>query len=213
MGSFYKAAATVCLLAFCGLQSEAAKVKKYKFTVKEVNEDDYIYANFVRNGKLPTHISEVAKDQDLVDSLKTEVGKQETSGADATCEALIKASNFKTMFHHPFEDNDDASPDYRQLLQNALDAGLAVFRGTDSTGAGATSKNNAVLFCELKPAAEKNSAPFDEEYFNGLIGRTAKLAEMTADDLKAPVEESAATTAGPTILIASLVAMLAAASA
>ncbi|CDJ54098.1 hypothetical protein, conserved [Eimeria brunetti] len=128
MASFYKTAAAVCLLALCGLQSEAAAKKKFKFTVEEVKEEDYIYANFVRNGKLPTHISEVAKDQNLVQTLRGEVEEKETTTDQATCDALIKASNFKTMFHHAFEYASDASPDYRQLLQDALDKGLSAFK-------------------------------------------------------------------------------------
>ncbi|CDJ54288.1 hypothetical protein EBH_0045860 [Eimeria brunetti] len=180
MNSFYRTTAAVCLLAFCGLESEAALNKKCTFTVEEVEEADYIYANFVRNGKLPTHISEVTRDQQLVDSLTQEVQAREATAAEGACETLVKESNFKTMFHHAFEYENDTPPSYSQLLQDALGAGLAVF---------------------------------GEEYFNGLIARTAKLEEMTADDLKAPAEDAAAATAVPTILIAGLVAMLAAGSA
>ncbi|CDJ45611.1 SAG family member [Eimeria brunetti] len=70
----------------------------------------------------------------------------------------------------------------------------------------------AVLFCQLAPEATKNQAPFDEEYFTGLIARTAQLADMTADDLKA-TNGSAAAAAVPTIVFAGLVAMLAVVSA
>ncbi|CDJ54290.1 hypothetical protein EBH_0045880 [Eimeria brunetti] len=150
--------------------------------VDDIKEDEYLYANLVRNRKLPIHISELTRDQQLVDSLKEAVGAKETAAGEGACGNLIEASNtYKT----------DDPPEYSQLLQDALDAGLAIFN----------------------PAVEKDSIPFDEEYFNGLIARTAKVAEMTEEDLKAPVEESAATTAGPTVLIADLAAMLAAASA
>ncbi|CDJ45618.1 SAG family member [Eimeria brunetti] len=67
---------------------------------------------------------------------------------------------------------------------------------------------DAFLFCQLSPAADKNKAPFDEDYFNALTARTAKLAAMTEEDLKAPSNGASATAAIPTILVASLVAML-----
>ncbi|CDJ49675.1 hypothetical protein EBH_0027990 [Eimeria brunetti] len=128
MASLYKTAAAVCLLALCGLPSQAAQNKKCKFTVTEVNEGDYVYANLVRNGKLPIHISEVAMDKQLVASLRAEVETKEETAEQGACDALMEASNFKTMFHHSFEYKEGGSPDYRQLLQDALDAGLAVFK-------------------------------------------------------------------------------------
>ncbi|CDJ45621.1 SAG family member [Eimeria brunetti] len=75
------------------------------------------------------------------------------------------------------------------------------------------STGNAFLFCDLSPAVDKSKAPFDEEYFNVLVARTAKLAEMTEEDLKAPSNDGTAAGAFPTILVAGLVAMLTAAFA
>ncbi|CDJ45603.1 SAG family member [Eimeria brunetti] len=70
----------------------------------------------------------------------------------------------------------------------------------------------AVLLCDLDPPATKNQAPFDEDYFTGLIARKAKLTDMTTDDLKATNDGTAAA-AVPTIMFAGLVAMLTAVSA
>ncbi|CDJ45608.1 SAG family member [Eimeria brunetti] len=72
--------------------------------------------------------------------------------------------------------------------------------------------DSAVLLCDLQPAASNGQAPFDEDYFTGLIARTAKLTDMTADDLKATNDATTAA-AVPTIMFAGLVAMLTAFSA
>ncbi|CDJ28151.1 uncharacterized protein EMH_0099120 [Eimeria mitis] len=127
MASLYKTAATVCLFALCGLHLAAAGTKKYKFTAEEVTEDAYLAANLARNGKLPVHITEVEKDDGLVTSLKGKVdGKP--AGTDGTCETLIE-SDLKETFHHIFEYETVAktTPNYRELLQDALDAGITLF--------------------------------------------------------------------------------------
>ncbi|CDJ36362.1 SAG family member [Eimeria mitis] len=271
MASFYRTAVAVCLVALGVLESEAQQgPATYKFTVVNVDEDAYLSANLARNGKLPVHISEVKKDDSLVTALTEEV----TAGAEPAaenCTALI-TSELKARFHYSFdhEPESEASFDYRQLLQKALEAGLTVFKkaypkskeewqniwkddagaslayllASNSTtigcvigrctqvatpaepevpelphdGAGdsgtpeGTLKKEAVLFCDLKPPAVKDSAPFDEEYFNGLIERTTQLKDMTEDDLKNSVGNGPVATAS-TILIAGLVAMLTAVSA
>ncbi|CDJ28148.1 uncharacterized protein EMH_0098790 [Eimeria mitis] len=231
MASFYKTAATVCLVALSALESEAQQSTKYKFTVVDVDEDAYLSTNLARNGKLPVHISEVTKDESLVTDLTAKVAPEAQQAAE-NCAALI-TTELKNNFHHSFEYEpaSKASPDYRQILQDALDVGLKEFKCTevvtpeepevpvslqDGTGASetpeGTSTKDAVLFCQLKPAAVKNSAPFDEEYFNGLIERTTELKDMTEDDLKNSVGNGPAATAS-TIIIAGLVAILTAVSA
>ncbi|CDJ34028.1 SAG family member [Eimeria mitis] len=260
MASFYRVAATVCLVALCGLQSAAADGKKYKFTPEDVTEEAYLAANLARNGNLPVHISEVSKDDNLVNSVKGKFEGKETA-TDAACETLIE-SDLKDMFYHIFEYDADEEPsrNYRQFLQESLNKGLAVFTdktypkdeqawktiwgdedganlayllGSNSTTIGCvigkctevaadvnalsdppeTKKEKAVLFCKLSPATAKNAAPFTEEYFKGLIERTTLLNDMTEDDLKPSVENDAAATAVPTILITGFVAMLTAVSA
>ncbi|CDJ45606.1 SAG family member [Eimeria brunetti] len=71
----------------------------------------------------------------------------------------------------------------------------------------------AVLLCDLQPAATKYQAPFDGEYFAGLVARTAKLADMTATDLKAPTNDGSAQAAIPSIVFAALAAVVTAISA
>ncbi|CDJ45609.1 SAG family member [Eimeria brunetti] len=70
----------------------------------------------------------------------------------------------------------------------------------------------AVLFCDLDPPATEGKAPFDKEYFTALTARTTKLANMTEDDLKAPTNDGTTAAAVPTIMFASLVAILTAVS-
>ncbi|CDJ27794.1 uncharacterized protein EMH_0034860 [Eimeria mitis] len=128
MASFYKTATAVCLVALGVLQSQAqGNTPTYKFTVVKVDEDAYLSANLARNGKLPVHISEVTKDESLV----TELTGKVTAGPDPAaenCTTLIAAQP-KENFHYSFdyEPKSETSPDYRQLLQKALDAGLTVF--------------------------------------------------------------------------------------
>ncbi|CDJ45613.1 SAG family member [Eimeria brunetti] len=272
MAPLHQIAAAVCLVAFSGLKPASAASQVYKFEAVQVDDAAYLAANLARNGKLPVHIEEVTKDEGLVSSVQKTVTTTETTvpqGREAidkeSCEALIKASTLKDIFHYTFEYKE--SPNYRELLQAALEAGLKVFDNnkypsdwktvwandaggslayllwSKSTNIGcvigkctktaasadgmgdskqrddsgrisseATQTTPAVLFCQLDPAPTKDQAPFDEEYFTGLITRTAKLADMTADDLKAPTNDAAAAAALPPILSAGLIAMLAAVS-
>ncbi|CDJ45626.1 SAG family member [Eimeria brunetti] len=260
MASLYKTAAAVCLVALYGLQSEAAdKTIAYKFKALNVDDDAYMAANLVRNGRLAVHISEVAKDESLVTGLQKKVEpnkdlEQRDVTPEDSCKKVMENAGLKDIFHHAF--TYKASNNYRELFQEALDAGLKVFKPkgyqgnweeiwtdddganlayllgsnstkmgcvigqcikveTDNTGGRISTEEQTgedFLFCELSPAAEENKAPFDEEYFKGLITRTAKLAEMTEEDLKASTNDGTAATAVPTILAASLVAMVTAIS-
>ncbi|CDJ34031.1 uncharacterized protein EMH_0058800 [Eimeria mitis] len=126
MAPIYTAAAALCL-TLCGLQAEANTTPKYKFKVVGVDEDAYLAAKLARNGKLPVHISEITKEDTLITNLEGEVAGEGTATAE-NCTALITAE-LKANFHYSFtyEAEAKASPDYRQLLQKALDAGLAVF--------------------------------------------------------------------------------------
>ncbi|CDJ27305.1 SAG family member [Eimeria mitis] len=358
MASLYKTAAAVCLVALYGLQSEAAEeaAKTYKFKVVEVDEGVYLAANLARNGKLPVHISEVTKDEDLIAGVRKGVVDEQGTILQGPCNEMKIKSGLEA-FHHTFDYQD--GPNFRELLQAALDAGLAVFKekgypktddewqqiwandtsavlahllGSNSTKIGcvigkcvevttqppsddqerregsgggegnktevetdkaalfchlspAATRNKApfeekgypktddewqqiwandtsavlahllgsnstkigcvigkcvevttqppsddqerregsgggegnktevetdkaALFCQLSPAATKDKAPFDEDYFNGLIARTTALADMTKEDLKSAAGGGAATVALPTVLIAGLVAIL-----
>ncbi|CDJ27906.1 uncharacterized protein EMH_0036000 [Eimeria mitis] len=124
MASLYRTAAAVCLVALSVLQAQAqGNTATYKFTVEKVDEDAYVAANLARNGKLPVHISGVAKADNLVSSLTDKV-KAATGAADATCSALIK-DDLKAVFHRSFDYSE--APNYRKLLQEALEDGLKIF--------------------------------------------------------------------------------------
>ncbi|CDJ45607.1 SAG family member [Eimeria brunetti] len=124
--------------------------------------------------------------------------------------------------------------DWQKVWANEAGANLAYLLSANSTAVGCvigkctavpnqppareqpdteTQGKTAVLFCQLDPAATKGQAPFGEEYFAGLIARTAQLADMSADDLKAPTNDGTAAAAVPTIVFAGFAAMLTAISA
>ncbi|CDJ54044.1 hypothetical protein, conserved [Eimeria brunetti] len=258
MVSFCTTAAAVCLVALSGLQPGVAGSTTYKFTVESVTEDAYLAANLARNGKLRVHVNEVATEQNLVTALKAKL-QQDDALTGGPCDQMKVNSVLKDMFYQSFDYPDSTTPDYRQLLQDALKAGLDVFKdskypqtdtawgdvwgqdagaslgyllGSNSTQIGCvigkcttvepneeeptspieTPTEKAMLFCELSPAPVKGKAPFDEEYFSGLIARTTLLKDMTEDDLKAPAENSDASAVVPTTLIAGFAAMSAAVS-
>ncbi|CDJ45625.1 hypothetical protein EBH_0020010 [Eimeria brunetti] len=262
MASFYKSAAAVCLVALFGLQSVAADPQTtYKFRAIAVNDDAYVAANLVRNGKLAVHIGEVAMDESLVAGLQKKVAPstgltQQDGTPKDSCNKLMEESGLKSIFH--YASSSEETYNYRELFQAALDAGITVFKekgyqnkwgeiwgidagaslayllGANSTKIGcvigeciqvqtdtvedrpSTTENstgNAFLFCQLDPEAETGQPPFDEEYFDGLIARTDKLAGMTEEDLKAPSNDGTAAAAVPTIIAAGFLAILAAISA
>ncbi|CDJ54043.1 SAG family member [Eimeria brunetti] len=255
----FKTAAAICLVALSGLRSEATVTITHKLTVEEVTEDAYLVVNLARNGKLPVHINPVETSDSLVSSVQGKINEAGKQPAEGGCESVQISADLKNMFFHAFENAPETTPDYSQVLQDALTAGLSAFTekrypktseewktiwakeagaslghllGSNSTQIGCavgrctekktidepesveeTKKNKAVLFCELSPATTKETAPFEEEYFNGLIARTAQLSEMTADDLKAPSNNGTGAALFPTILIYGLVLMLTAVSA
>ncbi|CDJ45604.1 SAG family member [Eimeria brunetti] len=124
--------------------------------------------------------------------------------------------------------------EWQQVWENADFANLAYLLSSNSTTVGCvvgkcTKEESApdrqpageaqrtvemsLLICDLDPPATRDKAPFDEDYFTGLIARTAQLADMTADDLKAPTNDGTAAAAVPTIMLAGFVAMLTAVAA
>ncbi|CDJ45600.1 SAG family member [Eimeria brunetti] len=259
MNSFCKTITAVCLVASSGLQSAAGASATYKWTAEDVTADACLSVNLARNGKLPVHINEVAKDEAVVTSLKNTV-ESKSGTATTSCEALMEGKEkMKSVFHYVLESQDE--PDYSQLLQTSLDKGLKVFEnkeypqtdsawqqtwqntdfanlayllnsnstkvgcviGTctkeqDAASPGITREKQTevvatVFLCDLDPAATKDKAPFDQEYFTGLIARTAKLTNMTADDLKASTNDGTAAAAVPTVAIAGLLAVMTAVSA
>ncbi|CDJ45616.1 SAG family member [Eimeria brunetti] len=182
----------------------------------------------------------------------------------------------KDIFHYTFDypsDSSQSSPNYSDLLQQALDkllpsprsltitfvprhaecfsffgangyqgkwkeiwdndagANLAYLLWSNSTKIGCvvgeckevqnlddnrrfqteTATRKSTLFRKLSPEAAKGQPPFDQEYFDGLIARSTKLANLTDEDLEAPSNgTNAAAPAVPTVLTAGLDAILAA---
>ncbi|CDJ26950.1 SAG family member [Eimeria mitis] len=120
----------------------------------------------------------------------------------------------------------DSEEKWREFWENADGANLAHLLWTNSTGVGCAvgtctqggdqnrtaGTSIAFLFCEMKPAAVENKAPFDKEYYEALTERKTPLTQMTEEDLKVPVQGGAAA-AVPSLLVAGLTAIVAFASA
>ncbi|CDI74153.1 SAG family member [Eimeria praecox] len=114
---------------------------------------------------------------------------------------------------------DEAGANVSYLLAaNSTQIGCIIGKCTDTTASspstsaqkqGAAQTNDAVLFCQLSPAATENQAPFDEDYFNALITRKTQLSDMTEEDLKLPSNGTSTAAALPAILVVGLAAMLA----
>ncbi|CDJ28150.1 uncharacterized protein EMH_0099010 [Eimeria mitis] len=214
MAPLYKTTAAVCLVALCGLHTEAS-TPTYKFTVEDVQADAYLSANLARNGKLLVRISVVAEDDTLVNSLRSTL--EGTTGDNAgACKGLI-TPDLKETFHHNFvyQADADTTPNYRHLLQEAVEAGLAAFENktypqTKTEWQKIWSKDAGANLAYLLGSDSTRIGCLigSEEYFNGLLARTTELKDMTADDLQTPVGDGAEAAAVPTILIAGLVAML-----
>ncbi|CDJ45605.1 SAG family member [Eimeria brunetti] len=232
--------AAVGLVASSGLQSVAGSQKTYKWTADPVTDEAYFSVNLARNGKLPVHINEVKADAQLVDSLKTKKDlfySDFTGQGEADYRQLLQTSLEKGLKVFEKKEYPKTAEEWQQTWENADFANLAYLLNSNSTTVGCiigkctgeetgtpgaagpagrdadTTVEMAVLICNLHPAATKDKAPFDEEYFTGLIARTAKLTGMTADDLKAPTNDGTAAAAIPTIMLAGLLATLAAVAA
>ncbi|CDJ45650.1 hypothetical protein EBH_0047790 [Eimeria brunetti] len=113
----------------------------YLFACVVFGEDAYLAVNLARNGKLPVRIKEVSEDKDLVAELEetVEPGGDEARGAEIdseSCKTLINSATFKEMFRQAFDypTDTDATPNYRQMLQKALDEGLTLFSEDYFTG-------------------------------------------------------------------------------
>ncbi|CDJ32741.1 uncharacterized protein EMH_0077380 [Eimeria mitis] len=133
MAPFYKTATAFCLVGLFGLHSVAAGATEYKFEVVEVKDELYLTTNLARNGKISVRTSTVEKDTDLVSTLQAKVATEQTAQA-ATCETLI-GDKLKKVFHHSFAYT--TTPNYPELVQEALNAGLEEFGKTYPSGTSA----------------------------------------------------------------------------
>ncbi|CDJ26994.1 uncharacterized protein EMH_0078230 [Eimeria mitis] len=122
MAPLYKAAAAFCLVGLSWLQSEANAETKYKYQAAKVDEDAYLTIKLARNGQISAKTSLVEKDAATVSDLEAKVIANETT--NNTCEDLI-TGHLKTIFYHSFD--YIASPNYRTLVQEALNTGLREF--------------------------------------------------------------------------------------
>ncbi|CDJ45642.1 SAG family member [Eimeria brunetti] len=151
------------------------------------------------------HVFDYANGPNYPDLLQTALNK----GLEA-----FKKTDYQNQWEKIWQ--DDAGANLAYLLgANSTTIGCVIGKCTTETTEGSGERSSspkltgkAVLFCELKPPAEKGKAPFDGEYYDGLIARTAKLADMTEEDLKASSNDGTAAAAVPTILAAGFVAML-----
>ncbi|CDJ34024.1 SAG family member [Eimeria mitis] len=98
------------------------------------------------------------------------------------------------------------------LSSNSTKVGCAIGTCAAAAQVYRTSQSATFLFCQMEPAAVKDKAPFDKEYYEALKERKTQLTAMTDEDLKAPVQGAAAA-AVPSLLVAGLTAIVAFASA
>ncbi|CDI74156.1 SAG family member [Eimeria praecox] len=110
-----------------------------------------------------------------------------------------------------FWEDEDGANIANLLGANSTQIGCAIGRCTTVDTAQpkqVTVTNRAVLFCAIDPPTRKDTAPFDKQYYDALVGRTTPLADMTPDDLKA--SRGGSTVAVPSVLLAGMAAILAA---
>ncbi|CDJ29612.1 uncharacterized protein EMH_0051220 [Eimeria mitis] len=126
MAPFYKTAAAFCLVGLFGLQCGAQTPATYKYEVAKVGEDAYLTVNLARNGQISAKTSLVEKDTELVGTLETKV-KADEAEPKASCDELL-TEDLKKLFNVTVDNKDN--PDYRKLVQDALNTGLTDFGAT-----------------------------------------------------------------------------------
>ncbi|CDJ26996.1 uncharacterized protein EMH_0078450 [Eimeria mitis] len=123
MAPLYKAAAAFCLVGLSWLQSGANASEQYKYQAVQVDEDAYLTVKLARNGQISAKTSSVEKDATTVSALEKKVKANEDSPKES-CEALL-TGDLKTVFYYSFKYTE--KPDYRALVQEALNTGLEEF--------------------------------------------------------------------------------------
>ncbi|CDJ32330.1 SAG family member [Eimeria mitis] len=227
MGPIFKGAAVVCLVALSGLQPAAGDLQ---YQVQVADKDAYTSVNLARVGQMSVRIGVLTENSDLAEGLKTTspptkktkfVAQLPESEDQKYRQAVQNAlqAGLDVLTSYPENDvwttfwEDPAGANLARLLwSKSTKVGCGV--GTCTGGEEARTPEQTVTFlvCQMEPAAEANTAPFDKEYYEALKERKTSLTEMTDEDLKAPVQGGAAA-AVPSLLVAGLTAIVAFASA
>ncbi|CDJ60865.1 SAG family member [Eimeria maxima] len=237
MGSFFKASA-LCLVALCGMQS-GADAKALTFVVKPVGDDAYTTLNLARNGDLTVNINSLERKSTLEETLKTALNTSATALTGSECSSMqfhstldkttlhtgySKAAgpDYRQMIQKVLDDGlkvgDLASypSSWTNVWSDANGANLANLLWSKSNGVGcalavcaedAAETDTAFLVCQMDPAPQLNNAPFEKPYYLALKERTTKLKDMKEEELKGTTGGSSI--AVPSVLLASLVALIA----
>ncbi|CDJ26951.1 SAG family member [Eimeria mitis] len=209
MGPIFKGTAVVCLVALSGLKPATGALS---FQAEEADN------------AAAAEPSAEACEESIAKVKKTHFFAQLTDAEDQeyrqAVENALKAG-LKELQSYPENDGEWtkfwAKPDGANLAHllssNSTKVGCAVGTCTQTSDELRTPETSITyLFCQMDPAAVKDKAPFDKEYYEALKERNTPLTEMTDEDLKAPVQGGAAA-AVPSLLVAGLTAIVAFASA
>ncbi|KAL8426783.1 hypothetical protein Efla_003377 [Eimeria flavescens] len=227
MALFLQAAA-FGLLALSSVQSARGG------TVTAISAPDSLYEaiNLARAGGLATALIQVKISADLINLVTAEV-VQKAGGECASTESVTPstASGFVLTFKA-----DNRNPDYKTLVQAALDVGLQqlpnyptqgwgqgvwessqeaqnigylLWSSSAEAGCGVTmgcSSHPNLVICRFKPTVQNGIAPFDEQVYHALKARTKKIQEMSSSDLQSP--GNGGTMGAPSMVVVGLVAAL-----
>ena len=120
MGLIFKSSA-FCLVALYGFQLATAATT---FAAEDVTDDAYLSVNLARNGKLSVRINEVTKADDMVQTLKTALGNGTGLTSSGTCDNMALGTSLKLTFSVKFTQETSKTPNYRDMVQTALNKGL-----------------------------------------------------------------------------------------
>ncbi|KAL8434534.1 hypothetical protein Efla_000050 [Eimeria flavescens] len=224
-------AAALGLLALSSAQSARGE------TVTGVSAPDSLYEaiNLARAGGLATALIQVKISADLINVVIPEVvakaGNSGTTCPNVGSVTPSTAEGFVLTFNHETE-----NPDYKTLVQNALDVGLQelstyptqgwgegiwktsekaknigylLWSSSAEAGCGVTkgcTDNSNLVICRFKPTVQNGVAPFDEQFYHALKARTKKIQEMSSNDFQSP--GNGGTMGAPSMVVAGLVAAL-----
>lgn len=229
-----KHAAAVCLVALCTVQSARAEVPAAQAAADAV----LVTVNLARTGKLTVLIPVVEADSTLVQAAISALPNLagDACGNSATAQSQT-AGGF--IIHFPA---NDTNPNYADLIDSALDDGLAALASypSDMWGAGIwlssadannigyllsqnstkagcaitkCSEGNQLVLCRFSPGPVDGQAVFSKDYYTGIKARTVPLSDMTAADINYGSSSGGGNVVVPSVLVGGLLAMLTMASA
>ncbi|CDJ34025.1 SAG family member [Eimeria mitis] len=130
MGPIFKRAAVACLVALSGLEPATAATPP-QFTVHDAGEDAYLSVNLARVGQMSVRISQLTKDDELIESVRGTLAGTDGERTVTTCADTISELKKQKSFVAQFTKEDDRN--YRQSVQEALTTGLKLMESYPTT--------------------------------------------------------------------------------